>query len=72
MANGKQLKYNVTFWQLFAIIVIAAVLGGIIYNYAYNNMVMDEVNSISLMSTKETTAPGKRVLPKYAPRAIHK
>ena len=39
------IKYNLTFWQLFSVVVIAAVLGGIIYNFAFENMIQDEINS---------------------------
>ena len=45
--SDKKLKYNITFWQLFSIVVLAAILGGVIIDYAYDNQLFDEINSIS-------------------------
>ena len=49
MANtsAKQIKFNVTFWQMFVILTLATTLGGVIYKYAYDNVLLDEINSIS-------------------------
>ena len=40
--NPKHLK---GFWPVFIVVVIALILGGIIYNFAYGNILLDENNA---------------------------
>ncbi|HYV33713.1 MAG TPA: hypothetical protein VE973_02600 [Candidatus Limnocylindria bacterium] len=61
-------KYNLTFWQLFLVVVIALVLGGFIFKFAYDNEIQDEINSISFIPhiNGATTTPAK--LPLKTPK----
>ena len=43
--NKKKPSYNLGFWQLFGVVLLAIVLGGVICNFAYNNILQDEINS---------------------------
>ncbi|HYV33344.1 MAG TPA: hypothetical protein VE973_00650, partial [Candidatus Limnocylindria bacterium] len=53
-------KYNLTFWQLFLVIVLALVLGGFIFYFAYGNILQDELYSISFTRhNAATTTPSK-------------
>lgn len=64
MANSKSLKYNLTFWQLFIILVVATALGTLVAYYAYGNMVQDDANSVwfphSLRGKTTTKMPVKK------------
>jgi hypothetical protein len=62
MANKNQ-KFNITFWQLFTLLVISMVLGGVVYNYAFNNQLQDEINSTVFIPSPNkdaATAPAKK------------
>lgn len=65
MANKNQ-KFNITFWQLFTLLVISMVLGGVVYNFAFNNQLQDEINSTSFLPrvNKETTKIPSKPAPK--------
>ena len=45
--NIKNVKFNVTFWQMFLLIITAAVVGGVIYKYSFDSVVIEDANSIS-------------------------
>ncbi len=55
MANKKSTKYNLSFWQLFLVVVIALVLGGFIFNFANDNMIQDEINSAAFIPHVDKT-----------------
>jgi len=60
--NIKDIKFNITFWQMFTIIVVAVVLGGVIYKFSYDNVLQDDIHSISFPVHKgdEAKTPLKR------------
>lgn len=65
--NGISGKFSKSFWPLAIVIIVSMVAGGIIYSFAYNSMLNDDINSMFLIRHKETkdsdqkTAPAKNV-----------
>ena len=62
--KDKPLKFNLGFWQLFVILVVAAGCGVIVSYYAYGNVVQDEVNSISFFQGTGSPKTGSKTTTK--------
>jgi flagellar basal body-associated protein FliL len=60
MANGDNKKHLKGFWPIFILIVVSMVAGGIIYAFAYGNVLQDEMDSsFVLPSQNHDQTPAK-------------
>jgi hypothetical protein len=63
--SNSNAKFSKSFWPLAIIVIVSMVAGGLIYSFAYNNMLNDDINSMFLTRHKEPvtdtgkTAPAK-------------
>ncbi len=64
----KKYRHVKSFWGIVIIFVVGMVAGGVIYFVAQNNILQDEVGSVSFFRYKalKTTDTGKVVIPTSA------
>jgi len=48
-------KHLKSFWPLFIIVVVSMIAGGIIYSFAFNSKIQDEIDSSTLIPSRQMT-----------------
>ena len=56
-------KFSKSFWPLAIVVIVSMVAGGLIYSFAYNNMLTDDINSMFLIKHKEAKTTDKKSTP---------
>ncbi len=57
--NSPKPKHIKSFWGIVLIFVVGMVAGGIVYSVAFNNMLQDDISSMTFLRHKEDKSPKK-------------
>lgn len=63
LKNGQQTRQLKGFWPIFGVVIVGLVACGIIFAFAYGNILSDEVNSTSSFWTRLGSRPAAAKLP---------
>lgn len=53
-------KFSKSFWPLAIVVIISMIAGGLIYSFAFNSMLNDDINSMSFTRHKEAKTTDKK------------
>ncbi|MBI5530875.1 MAG: hypothetical protein HY918_05290 [Candidatus Doudnabacteria bacterium] len=63
--NGEKAKWSKSFWPLAIIVIVSMIAGGVIYSFAYQSMLNDDISSMQFLihrdrQEKPTTTPAAK------------